>query len=140
MSSVNKLEFPITKNYSPEVTIEVLGVREGKNISAIVDTGFTGFLQIPISIGFACNLSLWGSSFAILADGSKTKNIQCVGKIRFADQEIAGIITLSDTTDCCLVGMQFLQELKMDFTVSVLDKKAIFTERPTENTKSKKIK
>ncbi len=132
MSEHSKLEYPITTNYSPEVTLEVLGLNEGKSISAIVDTGFTGFLQIPLSVGIACNLRLWSSSWSILADGSRVKNLQCFGKIRFADREIFGIITLSDTAEDCLLGMQFLQELKMDFNVSVTDKKAIFIERHTE--------
>ena len=34
--------------------------------------------------------------------------------------------------DDCLLGMQFLQELKMDFNVSITDKKATFTERKEE--------
>ncbi len=135
MSEHSKLEFPITTNYSPEVTVEVLGIKEGKSVSAIVDTGFTGFLQIPLSVGIACNLRLWGVSWATLADGSKVKNLQCFGKIRFADCEIFGVISLSDTADDCLLGMQFLQELKMDFNVSITDKKATFAERKQEEKK-----
>lgn len=129
MSEHSKLEFPITTNYSPEVTVEILGLKQGRSVSAIVDTGFTGFLQIPLSVGIACNLRLWGVSWSILADGSKVKNLQCFGKIRFADRELFGVITLSDTADDSLLGMQFLQELKMDFKVSITDKKATFAER-----------
>jgi clan AA aspartic protease len=129
MSEHSKLEFPITTNYSPEVTVEILGLKKGKGVSAIVDTGFTGFLQIPLSVGIACNLRLWGVSWFTLADNSKVKNLQCFGQIRFADREMFGVITLSDTSDDCLLGMQFLQELKMDFKVSITDKKATFTER-----------
>lgn len=140
MSEHSKLEFPITTNYSPEVSVEVLGLNEGKSVSAIVDTGFTGFLQIPLSVGVACNLRLWGVSWSILADGSKVKNLQCFGKIRFADREMFGIITLSDTAEDSLLGMQFLQELKMDFSVSITDKKAVFTERKTEEDARKQEK
>ncbi len=140
MSEHSKLEYPVTTNYSPEVTVEVLGLNEGKSVSAIVDTGFTGFLQIPLSIGIACNLRLWGVSWSILADGSRVKNLQCVGKIRFADREIFGIISLSDTAEDCLLGMQFLQELKMDFCVSITDKKAVFIERKTEEDAKKQGK
>ena len=132
MSEHSKLEFPITTNYSPEITIEVLGIKDGKPVSVVVDTGFTGFLQIPLTIGIACNLRLWGVSWARLADGSRVKNLQCYGKIRFADREIFGVISLSETSDECLLGMQFLQQLSMDFTVSIINKKAIFVERRKE--------
>lgn len=136
MSESSKLEFPITTNYSPEITVEVLGIKDGKSVSAIVDTGFTGFLQIPLSIGIACNLRLWGVSWSRLADGSRVKNLQCFGKIRFADREIFGVISLSETAEDCLLGMQFLQELKMDFKISITDKKATFSERKESKTPS----
>ncbi|MGA2091767.1 MAG: hypothetical protein ABSH12_09975 [Endomicrobiales bacterium] len=57
------------------------------------------------------------------------KNIQCLDEIRFADQKIFNIISLSEGGDDCLLGMQFLQAINMDFTVSPIDKKAIFVER-----------
>ena len=55
-----RLEFPITENYSPQITIEATGPTSNKNLVAIVATGYTGFLQIPLSVGIACNLRLWG--------------------------------------------------------------------------------
>lgn len=124
-----RLEYPITENYSPEVTIEITGLKGNKHVVAIVDTGFTGFLQIPLSIGIACNLRLWGTSNSKLADGSKVKNLECVGEIRFAGKNLFNIISLSEGGEDCLLGMQFLNELKMDFTISVGEKKAIFFEK-----------
>ncbi len=127
-----RLEYPITENYSPEVTIEITGVKGNKSLVAVVDTGFTGFLQIPLSVGIACNLRLWGTSTSRLADGSAVKNLECVGEIRFADKKLFSTISLSEGGEDCLLGMQFLNELKMDFTVSPVDKKAIFFEKQKE--------
>jgi predicted aspartyl protease len=125
-----RLEYPITENYSPEVAIEITGLNgNNKSLVAIVDTGFTGFLQIPLSAGIACNLRLWGTSKARLADGSEVKNLECVGEVRFADKKLFNIISLSEGGEDCLLGMQFLNELKMDFVVSVQNKKAIFIEK-----------
>lgn len=129
-----RLEYPITENYSPEITIEVIGPTSNKSLVAVVDTGYTGFLQIPLSVGIACNLRLWGIGTGRLADGSKVKNIQCIGEIRFADQKIFNIISLSEGGEDCLLGMQFLQSIDMDFTVSPKDKKAIFMERKKSTT------
>ncbi len=122
-----RLEFPVADNFSPEITIEVIGLSgESRKVVAIVDTGFTGFLQIPLAIGISCNLALWSISTSILADGSRVRNLQCFGKIRFGNKELANILTLSDTGNDCLLGVQFLQELKGEFILSHAEKKAIF--------------
>ncbi|GEM_PF-882322 len=128
------LEFPITLNYSPIVPFEVLGMSGPKQLVAVVDTGFTGFLQLPLSDGIAANLTLWGITPFKLADGREVKNLQCFGKIRFGDRELFGVITLSETGDQCLLGMQFLNSLLGSFTVSAKDKKAIFKlPKPNQN-------
>ena len=128
MSSTNDLlEYPVVENFSPEVPVEVFGLGNNtKKIVAVVDTGFTGFLQIPLTIGIESNLSLWSVGSLRLADGSVVKNLQCIGRIRFAGKELIGIITLSETGNDCLLGMQFLERLKMDFTVSPTRNRAIF--------------
>lgn len=121
-----KWEFPITENYSPEVPFEVIGIKSNKKLVAVVDTGFTGFLQIPLSVGIAANMRLWGIGSGRLADGSIVKDLECVGEIKFVDEKLFNIISLSDKGEDCLLGMQFLNQLGMDFTVSPMRKKAIF--------------
>lgn len=124
------VSFPIVENNCPKVIVQVAG--PGKSIQevvATVDTGFSGFLQIPLSVGISCHLNLWGTQRYTLADGSTTKNLTCYGMIKFHNKEVWGIITLCETSDDSLLGMQFLQELGMDFLVSVKDKVAIFSEK-----------
>ena len=129
LSNISTYEYPVVGNFSPEVTVEIYGLASNtRKVIAIIDTGFTGFLQIPTSIGISSNLTLWSTGFSILADGSKIKNLMCVGKIRFAERDIFGIIILSDTGTDCLLGMQFLQSVGMDFTVSTKRKRVVFTE------------
>lgn len=134
------LEFPIVGNFSPEVAIEILGSigEEEIKVVAIVDTGSTAFLQIPIAIGMKANLRLLSLGYYTMADGRKVKKLQCIGKIRFAGKEISGIISLSETSDDSLLGMQFLQKLGMDFTVSTATKRARFqdAQKPPENKES----
>jgi len=122
-----KLEFPVIENFSPEVPVEILGIGgETTKFVAIVDTGNTGFLQIPLAIGIKANLRLMGTRNWEMADGRKVKMLDCLGKIRFGGKEIVGIVNLSETSEDCLLGMQFLEQLKMDFTVSLMRNKAIF--------------
>lgn len=126
----NELSFPINENNSPKVIVEVAGPgKNTKEVIATVDTGFSGFLQIPLSVGISCHLNLWGTQFYTLADGSTMKNLTCFGLIKFNGKELWGIITLCESNDDSLLGMQFLQQLGMDFVVSVKDKKAIFKEK-----------
>jgi len=120
------LEFPVVENFSPEVPIEVYAINKTIKVVATVDTGSTGFLQIPLSIGIKANLRLFGTRYYTMADGRKVKKLECIGKIRFAGKDLIGIISLSETSDDCLLGMQFLEELGMDFTVSPQKNKAIF--------------
>ena len=126
-TSNDLLEYPVVENFSPEVPVEIFGLANNtKKVVAVVDTGFTGFLQIPLTVGIESNLSLWSVGSSRLADGSVVKNLQCIGKIRFAGKELIGIITLSEKGNDCLLGMQFLERLKMDFTVSPTKNRAIF--------------
>ncbi len=124
-----KLEYPIIENFSPEITVEVMGLTEPTKVVAIVDTGFTGFLQIPLAIGLRSNLRLLSVGNSVLADGRKVKNLQCFGTIRFAGKEIFGVMSLSETSNDSLLGMQFLEKVGMDFTLSISDRKSTFIDR-----------
>lgn len=131
----NNLEFPVIENFSPEVPIEVYGIDKTIKLVAMVDTGSTGFLQVPLAIGIKTNLRLLSTRYYVMADGRKVKKLECLGKIRFGGKDLIGIISLSETSEDCLLGMQFLESLGVDFTVSCKNKKAIFQFLPEETQK-----
>lgn len=133
------LDFPVIENFSPEIPVEVYGIDKTIKFVAIVDTGNEGFLQIPLATGIKANLRLWGAKYWTMADGRQVKMLECIGKIRFAGKDLIGIISLSETSDNCLLGMQFLERLKMDFTVSLTRKRAIFQKLP-EKTSNEEVK
>ncbi len=127
LNSQNNLEFPVIPNFSPKVTAEIHALgNETIEFVACVDTGNTGFLQLPLAIAIRAKLRLWGVRYWKMADGREVRMFDCFGVIRFAGKDMPGIISLSETSDDCLLGMQFLEGLKMDFTVSLTRKKAIF--------------
>jgi clan AA aspartic protease len=136
MPDVQNLEFPVVSNFSPEAPVEIFGIQDTTKVVATIDTGYTGFLTVPIAVGLKANLRLFGLSYYQMADGRRVKKLECFGKIRFAGKELWGIIALSETSEDCLLGMQFLERLKGDFTVSIMNKKAIFSipveEKPKE--------
>lgn len=122
----NNLEFPAIENFSPQVPVEIYALDRTIKFVATVDTGSEGFLQIPLAIGIKANLRLWGVRNWTMADGRQVKMLECIGKIKFVGNDVTGIISLSETSDDCLLGMQFLGKLNMDFTVSLTRKKTIF--------------
>lgn len=140
MSEDKKLEYPVVENFSPEVTVEIFGINDTTKVVATVDTGYTGFLSVPLAIGLKTNLRLFGSRYSQMADGRKVKKLECFGKIRFGGKELFGIISLSETSEDSLLGMQFLESLDGDFTVSSRKKRAIFIIPEAEDKSSKKTK
>lgn len=127
MADSTILEFPIKKNLPPMANIKIMG-SSGANVDqlAFIDTGFSGFLQIPLSVGISCNLALCSIETARLADGRFLNNLQCFGDVLIGQKKISGIITLSENGSECLLGMQFLESLGGKFTVSIEEQKAIF--------------
>lgn len=118
MDLPNLLSFPIPPNDSPQITVKIAGAKDGVEVLAIVDTGFTGFAQIPLAVGIRAGLTLWGIRPSILADGRQVKNLECFGSVKFDQKDLVGPITCSETGSLCLLGMQFLNQLGMDFTIS----------------------
>ena len=125
------LKYPLIQNTSPEVLIELVGAVSSPKLTAVVDTGFDGFLQVPLAEGIKANLMLWSVGGAKLADGRIVKNLQCFGSVKFGGKTVTGIITLTETGTDCLIGMEFLSGLEMDVSLSIKDKTIEFTDRAT---------
>lgn len=126
MAFSDPLTYSVTENQSPKIPLEIIGITKSIDVVGVVDTGFTGFLQIPLTVGFEANLILFGFRPTQLADGRRIRNLECWGQVRFGGKELKGLISLSESSEACLVGMQFLQKLGTDFVFSPTRKLAIF--------------
>ena len=93
--------------------INVKGTRKSVPIEAVIDTGFSGFLCIPVSVAIQIGLELFGQETVILADGSKKRQLTFLGTVVFEKKEIPIEISLTNA-DEALLGVGLLQNKKLE--------------------------
>jgi predicted aspartyl protease len=98
---------------SPLIKISVYGVLKARAIEfdAIVDTGFTGFLSMPMVEAFPLGLVLAGTTTTVLADGSLSNKLVALGTAAVGGEEQLGSILLNigNGPSAVLIGMEFLR-------------------------------
>ena len=101
---------------TPRVDLLVFGSREQISISAIVDTGFDGYLCLPTSVAVRLGLELVSEGLIELADGRTQKQLVFLGTVEFLDEVQPVMIYLTDSEDA-LIGTRLLDDcvLTIDF-------------------------
>ena len=101
------IEGMVNDAYEPVVTLALQGpAGQTREIEAVIDTGFTGFLTVTPALAAELGMHYRGRGWATLADGNEvTFNVYAVtvlwdGQPRYVEADAA------DTTP--LVGMQLL--------------------------------
>ena len=103
---------------SPVVEIAVSGpVTKPTKFTAMVDTGFSGFLLLPILEAFPVGLILRGTIPITLADGSSQTKLTCLGEIHFDGMSEVGLIIIEWQSTDILVGMDFLRKFQRKLVV-----------------------
>lgn len=106
----------------PSLRVSVYGVFADlkKEFEVMIDTGFTGFLLMPIMSAFPLGLPLLGTSNYTLADNSTSPKLLAHGNIILGREEpVPGIIVLEPNPCTVLLGMDFLRTAKRCLSVSV---------------------
>src|SRR5262245_21466463 len=92
---------------SPCIEVELLGAlgkqSKPQTFSAIIDTGFTGAVSIPITQALPLGLILFSTASFILADGSKEDTFLCYGMARLEGKERPVVFSLTKGGDI-LIG------------------------------------
>ena len=88
-----------------------------RKLKALVDTGFTGFLSIPILEAFPIGLLLHGTTSVQLADGSTQVKLTCLGMAHLGDEGQVGLIIIEPQSTQVLVGIDFLRKFKRQLVV-----------------------
>jgi predicted aspartyl protease len=104
----------------PAVKIVVFGAYPhlAQEFEAILDTGFTGFLSMPVEKAAPLGLVLAGTEQTRLANGSENKTLTVVGMVRLGKQELAGPIHLIAGAELVLLGMEALRAFNKVLVVS----------------------
>ncbi len=91
---------------------------EGLEFDAILDTGFTGFLSIPLVQAIRLGLVLHGTTKVTLADGSQAYKLTARGKIVVGGESKIGVAILENKGTDLLLGMSFLRQFGRTLLVS----------------------
>jgi predicted aspartyl protease len=110
----------LSSKESPRVGVEIGGVfGKYQRFDAILDTGFTGGVSMPLAQALPLGLVLYSIATFVLADGSKEKTFLCLGSARIDEKEAQVMVALSQGDDV-LIGTEFLAMFR---TVMHLDYK-----------------
>jgi predicted aspartyl protease len=107
------------KSGSPVLKILVSGpVTKGREFEAIVDTGFTGFLSMPLVQAISVGLVLHGTTTISIADGSTSYRLTAKGMVTVGEESEVGVVILEPASSLLLLGMAFLRQFKRTLFVS----------------------
>jgi predicted aspartyl protease len=129
-------------NSSPRIKIEIYGAWGRQNppvlFEAIVDTGFTGGISIPITQALPLGLTLFSTATFTLADNSKENTFLCIGMARLESEERPMVFSLTKGNDI-LVGTDFLSafnaKLELDYKSKTF---SVVPRQPEEKSKANK--
>lgn len=116
----------------PRVKIRVSGTSSNfTDVDALIDTGFTGFLMLPVALAMPLGLILSGTGDYVLANGEPVTNFLALGSVTIPSpslnlqvksiatpttpatlhepETVEGIILLAG--EDTLIGMEFLRSL-----------------------------
>jgi predicted aspartyl protease len=94
------------------INIRVAGASGSKNYDAIIDTGFSGFVALPIFELIELGLTTQGATNVMLGDGSIITNLVSSADVSLGTQVENGTILLDENSSDVLIGMAFLREFK----------------------------
>ena len=104
-------------NPCTQVELRGLDGRSHALDDVVIDTGFSGFVQIPKSLGAVIGLQVGPMVESTLADNRKITMETAYGTVDFQRYSRRGVIMLSEMLPRVLVGMDFLRIFRLALVV-----------------------
>src|SRR5438552_12476230 len=108
---------------SPRLRVRIRGIFKDaeREFDALIDTGYSGFVSMPIVDAFPLGLVLNSTTSLVLADNSKVVRLTAFGTATLENGDSSlGVIVLEWDQGEVLVGMEFLRSLKKTLAVAPL--------------------
>ena len=113
---------------TPKAEIIVGGSRGSEVVEAIIDTGFDGYVCLPIHVAEKLGVQLTGRTVAVLADGTEKADLLFSGWVKFFDRRRNVEICL--TTDQALIGTGLLADC--DLAIDFVSGKVSLSRKPSK--------
>lgn len=118
----------------PTIEVEVSGpFGSPQKFTAMMDTGFSGFLSLPILKAFPLGLILAGTMGITLADGSTHARLTALGRVDFDGKHEIGLILLEWQNTDILLGMDFLKKFGKSIMVDAINTTVIIVDAQLPN-------
>jgi clan AA aspartic protease len=102
-------------NDQPKIEIVVKGTSDNtQKVTALVDSGFNGYLTLPYVEAFPLGLILKGIQSNTLADGSSASHFVCIGQVCVDGKRISTTIDIQPA-NIILLGTKLLKEFGKTF-------------------------
>jgi predicted aspartyl protease len=112
---------------SPAIRITIEGDLGSREYTAVIDTGFTGFVALPLAEMIPLGLRTEGAASVMLGNGAVIDNLLAPGRVTIGTQTETGTIVLDETSNDILVGLAFLR--KFDLALIVTDSVVVLYDR-----------
>ena len=104
-------------NGTPSLKFSLGGVGGEKEFTAVIDTGFSGFVSMPMIQAFPLGLPLYGTTTVTLADGKSQAKLVAHGKAQLSDKIQFGLVILEGGSSDVLIGVDFLRRFGLALLV-----------------------
>ncbi len=118
-----------------EFELHGIDKKTSQNFNGIIDTGFNGYLQIPMVQALPLGLKLIGVMPSTIANGQTVVSLMCEGFVTVEGKEIETIVYLQDG-NTVLIGTQLLEKIGKNLILDFVDGTFEFKDRPKNEQKT----
>ncbi len=105
-------------NGDPHIKLKVSGpITTGTEMDFLIDTGYQGFVSIPLVQAFPIGLILSGTTNIVMANGQPQPRLMCLGGVTCDGTQEVGLVVIESTGQTPLVGMEFLRRFNKRLVV-----------------------